>query len=306
MLDFVVLGVPLRVHCDDRRVRSTLSERLFAGTGEHEDSMALQVELASGIHSAHPGRPSFTARAGRFEIETPAGRGWADQALGKGSAQLYGHEDSCFEEQATLLETLAIFLAYSRRPIVLHAAAIVHNDSCVLLTGAEGAGKTTLTYEALRSGVKILSDDLVYFSGTYSQTAWGHPTSLYLMPDAIRLFPELLGCRLSRRLNGEEKIRIPLLRKYPDLVVSSHTVDGVVTLERGADSHSSLERAEREDIVGALTGIQGDPPLDALANAEMAGYLACLPHANLRVGRDLGLAVELLQVWIDQLTATCT
>jgi len=42
----------------------------------------------------------------------------------------------------------------------LHAAAVIRNDTCVLMPGASGSGKTTLTAAAVAYGFQYCSDDL--------------------------------------------------------------------------------------------------------------------------------------------------
>jgi hypothetical protein len=86
----------------------------------------------------------------------------------------------------------------------LHCACLVKNQSGLLLGGVSGAGKSTLSLSLARKGFAFLSDDWTYFRQCDSAvTAWGIPTVLKLLPDAVTYFPELARFESRPSLNGE-------------------------------------------------------------------------------------------------------
>jgi hypothetical protein len=86
----------------------------------------------------------------------------------------------------------------------LHCACLVRNQSGLLLGGVSGAGKSTLSLSLARKGFAFLSDDWTYFKQCDSAVmAWGIPTVLKLLPDAVTYFPELAKFESRPSLNGE-------------------------------------------------------------------------------------------------------
>jgi hypothetical protein len=86
----------------------------------------------------------------------------------------------------------------------LHCACLVKNQSGLLLGGVSGVGKSTLSLSLARKGFAFLSDDWTYFTQCDSAvTAWGIPTVLKLLPDAVTYFPELARFESHPSLNGE-------------------------------------------------------------------------------------------------------
>jgi hypothetical protein len=91
----------------------------------------------------------------------------------------------------------------------LHCGCAVLNDWGLLLAGGGGAGKSTLTLALAQNGLSILSEDWTYFSRRHSRVrAWGLPTTVKLLPDAIQHFPELKDFETSISLNGERVYQV--------------------------------------------------------------------------------------------------
>jgi hypothetical protein len=86
----------------------------------------------------------------------------------------------------------------------LHCACLVRDTQGLILGGAAGAGKSTLAVTLALNNFAFLSDDWTYFSRSGSATrAWGLPTPVKLLPDAIKYFPQLTEAQTSSSLNGE-------------------------------------------------------------------------------------------------------
>lgn len=86
----------------------------------------------------------------------------------------------------------------------LHCACGVHNKRGLLLVGGSGSGKSTLSLALAMNGDLLLSDDWTYFSCRDGRLlAWGLPTPLKLLPDAVGHFPELVGQKPAFSLNDD-------------------------------------------------------------------------------------------------------
>ena len=206
--------------------------------------------------------------------------------------------------QVTFLECLAMFLVSQERPVTLHAAALIHNARCVLVTGIHGAGKSTLAYACLRAGFGLLAEDVV-FAAEPAETQigpleiWGNPQFLHLMPNSTGFFPELATAHSVRQLNGERKmrIRVPALRE--DAAVPHHAVWGVCSLGRSCGPGAMLVPPDCSHIRHALTHFTGDPPVDRRAMDIAADRLLAGRAAHLVAGADPADAVDVLRRWME-------
>jgi HPr serine kinase-like protein len=91
----------------------------------------------------------------------------------------------------------------------LHCACLQYKGEGLLITGESGAGKSTLSFELARRGLDFVSDDWTYFSRAGAEVlAWGLPTNIKLLPDAIVYFPELHDHGASIHLNGELALEV--------------------------------------------------------------------------------------------------
>ncbi|HXW13914.1 MAG TPA: hypothetical protein VEN79_05330 [Terriglobia bacterium] len=74
----------------------------------------------------------------------------------------------------------------------------------MILGGDAGAGKSTLAVTLALNNFGFLSDDWTYFSRSGSAAqAWGLPTPVKLLPDAVKYFPQLTEAQIAPSLNGE-------------------------------------------------------------------------------------------------------
>lgn len=91
----------------------------------------------------------------------------------------------------------------------VHCACVVKSGSGLLLGGESGAGKSTLALSLSRNGFSYLSDDCTYLSRTVTgMRAWGLPTPVKLLPDAVSYFPELVSLDPVLSLNGEWALNV--------------------------------------------------------------------------------------------------
>jgi len=76
-----------------------------------------------------------------------------------------GDQELCELVPQIELDILRAVVATHSSQIILHAGGVVLNDHLLLFVGESGAGKTSFTREALRSGGSYLSDDLLIVGG---------------------------------------------------------------------------------------------------------------------------------------------
>ena len=86
----------------------------------------------------------------------------------------------------------------------LHCGCVARDGKGLLLVGGSGCGKSTLSLALAIHGYQLLSDDWTYFSHREGRFfAWGLPTTIKLLPDAVEHFADLRGQEPSVSLNGE-------------------------------------------------------------------------------------------------------
>ena len=87
-----------------------------------------------------------------------------------------------------------------------------------MIQAEAGTGKSTLAYAATRRGLGVLAEDVVFVRPDPSggpPGLWGSPWRLHLLPDAPALFPELAGLDSRRQMNGEWKLEIDVVARFP-------------------------------------------------------------------------------------------
>lgn len=86
----------------------------------------------------------------------------------------------------------------------LHCACLDRDDSGLLLAGASGTGKSTLSAALAQRGFAHVSDDWTYLALRQSNlTAYGLSAPIKLLPNSVRYFPELAKCVLKEAMNRE-------------------------------------------------------------------------------------------------------
>ena len=112
-------------------------------------------------------------------------------------------EDSSYWKRVILPILLGVTSA-SLGITPLHCACLVRDGQGLILAGAAGAGKSTLAVTLALNNFAFLSDEWTYFSQSGSRAqAWGLPTAVKLLPDAIKYFPQLAESQIAPSLNGE-------------------------------------------------------------------------------------------------------
>jgi hypothetical protein len=135
---------------------------------------------------AYAGRAAFSFQDDASEVRVPLGPG----------AIVGRFHPSSFEDPRSLRLMLDLALAMALRArglFHLHAAGAVRGESCVLLPGESGAGKTSSTLALVDAGWSYLSDDSVFLRAQDGK----HPTVLaqrrefHLTPATLGAYPSL-------------------------------------------------------------------------------------------------------------------
>jgi len=182
-----------------------------------------------------------------------------------------------------VLEALTLMLVTGMDRHPLHAAAIVRDETAVLLVGQSGAGKSTLTYAALAKGWRLLAEEAVYVQLRPSLRVWGMPRTVRLPVGSERLFPELQDCSPEWLPNGKRKIVVPV---EPAPGPQLHSSDrAIICLIDPSGGEAGLREATAAEIERALTlEIEQGFDMDLAATRVLAAKLAARGGWVLRRG----------------------
>ena len=162
-----------------------------------------------------------------------------------------------------LLHPALRWLASQRKVLMLHAAAVSRRGNSLLISGAGGAGKTTMSSALLARGApdwRLQADDYVLIGP--DGRSYSHGTRAHLYLDLVRRFPELSErltvperARLHvnwtlRRLSGDRiklPVRVELDRMWPGRKPPKSAQPAALLLLRASDSiQPRLEAAPPE------------------------------------------------------------
>lgn len=132
----------------------------FAGSAlEIEYEGALPAKIIDILYRFIPAQSQFSPRlAYRLTIETSSGR----LQLYRGETRLYAGESAGVAAELLLGDSCHQLAAHSHTGLLFHAAGLSWQGQGLILPGASGAGKTTLTAWLLTKGFGYLTDELVF------------------------------------------------------------------------------------------------------------------------------------------------
>jgi hypothetical protein len=174
--------------------------------------------------------------------------------------------------------------------LVVHAAAIAHDDAAWLVLGSTGAGKSTLAYCALRAGWSVLSDDLVVLRDQdRAPLAWG-------IPRAVTVPVELLDDDGDAPVGTDRDDGLRRRRELPATATSpgSRPVVGVVVVDHASTARGTLEPVTGQEVLHALLGALAPLPgrEDVHRALPLLGEIARTRALRLRLGAHAGARVE--------------
>lgn len=206
---------------------------------------ALQVRVgvifrASAVCPPEPARREFnhlytlvadTENQAVLDLKTGSNFTWVTQATARDTKYL----------RYSFLEKVVYLLLGASVVTDLHAACVGRNGKGVLLIGDSGAGKTTLAYACARAGWTYTSDDTSYLiNESDPPRVIGHSHRARFRPSARNLFPELVSCPLSPRLEGKPSLEVRTANLPIAHVAPEATVNYVIYLRRSPSGSGEL------------------------------------------------------------------
>jgi hypothetical protein len=199
-------------------------------------------------------------------------------------------------ELAPVIQHEALLAAYESTDclVAIHAAAVCANKRCVLMPGAKGSGKSTLTAALMGAGVTYLTDELsLLMRGTHHIRA--APVSLGLKRGSWSILSSTYGILDNlpiHQQNGDTAVRflppskvcLPRGQEYPiaSVVFPRYEAGGSTSLTALAPAEALYRLAE--------AGYAVSGKLDAERVEALIDWIVPTPCYELRVG-DLGKAV---------------
>lgn len=188
----------------------------------------------------------------------------------------------------------------------LHAACLSLDGKGLLIAGASGTGKSTLSVALAKNGFNFISDDWTYI--TYDDgtlCAHGMSAPVKLLPDAAKHFPELSQHDLRVSLNGELAYELPPGDSFKLRVERECNPDRLVFYERVRSGEPDLIRLPGERARNYIhASIEPLPPqLSRIAEQRerIASRIAELPCWQFRHSGSPQLAAQTLHAFFAPL-----
>ncbi len=283
----------------------------FFGTSADERPLCPQANLvlmARGRRLADLSSSAFPVFRGRGRyVHADYGRDgsiWFDlkarEVLGVFSYSLFA--DGEFFRR-TVLAVIAGVLAPSLGVLALHAGCVVREGKGILLAAPSGTGKSTLALALAKRGWNLLSDEWTFAAAEpRGVCTWGMKTSLKLLPDAVRFFPELSRLAPEKALNGELSFEFEPQKVFGVSRALHAAPAAIVHLERnqarGSAQACEVTRWDAErTMTSLLSEIEQQPEeADDSGNfrAELMQQLCALPSIHVRFkGQPAAVAAEM-------------
>ena len=176
----------------------------------------------------------------------------------------------------------------------VHGACVAWDGAGVMLYGASGVGKSTLSYACARRGWTYISDDSSSILWDGGRTVLGEPHHFRFRAEAPDLFPELRGRTVGRQLDSKPTIEV-LTADLPIRTAPECRVEHIAFLDRRPGGSASMTRIGKEETLERLRQEMAafDPELDA-RRREVVESMAQAPAFDLRYSEceDAALLLE--------------
>lgn len=262
-----VLGYPVRIETNDARVVESLGTAFGPGLPAEPATDDAVVRVLTHAVAEEPGfspRQPLIRRQGEL-FSIVAGRATAVSGDARSGFAFGFVSDEAATHEAFLREGVVMGAAFCllapRFVTVVHAGCVARDGRALLLRGDSGAGKTTLTYAAVRRGYQLLAEDATYVldaragaTGPLSNALRlrGVPWSMHLLSDARELFPELADEPVRERLSGERKLRVDIAARFPGRAAEEAALGPTVFVARGPGGSPRLTKLPRADALARL------------------------------------------------------
>ena len=251
------------------------------------------------------GRVFYFEKSRQISIDFPG----CCRALGSletGEATVWYRESAGVNPQLLAHSCFTILLSELLKPhglYMVHAAGLSLNGKGLLVAGASGAGKTTLTIALIRAGYGFLGDDTVFLSlRATGLRALAFPDEIGVTASTARFFPELRDLAEVPSAQNRPKHSLDYTR-FPNARPSWECSPAVLVFPQPAGASASVLTPLPKDqalIELVCNVLRTDPHLaqahlDALA--AMVQQCACF---RLQTGRDFDSLSALLRAVLER------
>lgn len=147
-----------------------------------------------------------------------------------------------------LIEAAAQVITSARDFIQLHAACVVKEGVGLLLQAPSGTGKSTLSMACLARGYQLLSEDIAHLKIEPQRVSvWGVTNKLRVLPDTLKLFPQLEINPEQLPVNDQGKLELDIEKFFPGVIVSHVAHTALVFLQR-SDATPRLTQLSVEQV----------------------------------------------------------
>ncbi|CAN5377287.1 HPr kinase/phosphatase C-terminal domain-containing protein [soil metagenome] len=304
---FSVLGFDLQFETNDLRIENAAREIFGPDTTGREGSPAVTVRLL--LHHVNeestwlPVQPIVREQSGLFSVTCSRATFVAgDTERGVAIGFVSDTVASLPEFLRTNIVMAAFLMTINFRVLgAIHTACVWKNGRSLMLRGATGAGKSTIAYVALRSGFSLLAEDAVFprreDSGEIA--LHGLPWTMYLLPDAVRFFPELCSAPQFARSSGETKIGVQVDERFPGQCRVVAPLGPSVFVARSVDGQSRLVPLEQDEFQKRLDATSIAFERRAARESGLWDAMHELPAYQLEIGPDPFDAARLLNLLIE-------
>jgi len=210
--------------------------------------------------------------------------------------------DQAYYPRHELVELAFLTLAARAQALVpLHAACVGVNGKGVLLMGASGTGKSTLSLHALADGMQLLSEDSAFVAAD-SLRIMGVPNYLHVAPNALgflrrgSLRRTIERSPVIQRRSGVRKFEVDLRELRAKTARAPLRLAAAVFLSRRtANRDRALEALAPDAVVSRL---RREQPYALQRSSNWAGFerrVAAVPSYELRRTEHPDIAVRQLR-----------
>jgi hypothetical protein len=177
-----LLGLRVRVESADAVLLASATTALADWGGEPVPPGAARLRVRLQVAESGPQLAAGLEVTGTtLKLSGVHAAGWAEGGAGVAEchvAAALGADPGALADE--VLEPLLLFLLTRAGRIPLHAAGFLLDGGAVVLAGPGGAGKSSLAGEALRAGLPVLGDDIVFLELAGRLRIRGLPRPLHL------------------------------------------------------------------------------------------------------------------------------
>jgi hypothetical protein len=232
------LGFALQLKTNSAEVLE-IAEATWGGRPQAFEKSPIELRVIVESGGGHPPQPVYRGQAHLMSIVSDQenfavcdySRKFAFCRLNAAAV-----EDQSFVSYY-FLEAIANFTLTQLYLTPVHAACVARKGQGVLLSGASGAGKTTLAYFCAKKGWTYVSDNESWLVRAGGRMLLGNPHRIRFRESATEIFPELKGQQAAPHPNGKMSIEV-----NPDGIETAYQcgVERVVFLSRQPGSPTTL------------------------------------------------------------------